>query len=216
MKKAVLFDLDGVLIDSMPCHYQAWQKLFARYGVQIEPDEVYAREGSRSADMARLLLQDHPLDLTEAEIDKLVRQKSELYNQITRAEVFPGVVELIEELKRRQILLAIVTGTFLENMLKGVPLELYRQFNAVVTGGDVTQGKPQPEPYLKAAQKLALQAGECVVIENAELGVQSARAAGMYCVAVTTTQSREQLQQADRIVPDLFTVIDQINEILTS
>ncbi len=215
MKKAVLFDLDGVLIDSMPFHFQAWQKIFAPLGVELEPDEIYHREGSRTAEMIRLLLRDHPVDLTEAQIDELVRQKSALYNQITRAEIMPGVVELIEELKRRQILIAIVTGTFQENFLQVMSPELLRQFNAIVTGGDVAQGKPQPEPYIKAAQKLGLPAGDCVVIENAELGVQSARAAGMYCVALTTTQSRKQLQQADRIVSDLWVVIDQINEILT-
>ncbi len=213
MKKAVLFDLDGVLLDSMPYHVLAWQKVFSRYGTRIEANEIYSREGCLSADMARLVAEDHELNLSEPELMQLIQEKSKLYNELSRAEIMPGVVELIEELKRRRILIAIVTGTFRENLLRVMPAELVRQFNVIITGGDVNNGKPHPEPYLKAAEKLGLLPDECVVVENAELGIASGKAAGMFCLGVMSTQTAEQLKQADLIVSDLIAIRNRLIEI---
>jgi len=213
MKKAVLFDLDGVLLDSMPYHVRAWQEVFGRYGAQIEPDEIYSREGSRTADMARMVAENHGLDLSETELTQLIQEKSMLYNELSRAEIIAGVVELIEELKRRRMWIAIVTSTFRENLLRVMPAGLVQQFDVIITGGDVHNGKPHPEPYLKAAEKLGLSPDDCVVVENAELGIASGKAAGMFCIGVTSTQTEEQLKQADLIVPDLVAIRNQLNEI---
>ena len=213
MKKAVLFDLDGVLLDSMPYHVRAWQKVFDRYGIRVEPNEIYSREGSRTADMARHVAESHELNLSEPELTQLIQEKSKLYNELSRAEIMPGVVKLIEELKRRRILIAIVTSTFRENLLRVMPPEIVRQFNVIITGGDVHNGKPHPEPYLKAAGKLELSPDDCIVVENAELGIASGKAAGMFCIGVTSTQTKEQLKRADLILPDLIAVIDNLNQI---
>ncbi len=214
MRSAVLFDLDGVLLDSMPYHVQAWQTVFSRYGVQIEPHEIYAREGTRTSEMARILVKQHELALSEEEILQLIREKSETYNRISKAEIMPGAVELLEELKRRQILTAIVTSTFRENLQKIMPPEMIRQFEAIVTGEDVTIGKPHPQPYLLAAAKLERAPEQCLAVENAALGVQSAHAAGMKCVGITSTQTPEQLREADWIFPDLFALTEKVNEVL--
>lgn len=216
MRKAVLFDLDGVLLDSMPYHVLAWQEVFGRYGAQIEPDEIYSREGSRTAEMARMVAENHGLDLSETERTQLIQEKSMLYNELSRAEIMAGVVELIEELKRRRIWIAIVTSTFRENLLRVMPADLVRQFDVIITGGDVQNGKPHPEPYLKAAEKLGLSPEDCVVVENAELGIASGKAAGMFCIGVTSTQTEEQLKQADLIVSDLIAIRNRLNEIFVT
>jgi beta-phosphoglucomutase-like phosphatase (HAD superfamily) len=95
-----------------------------------------------------------------------------------------------------------------------MPGELFRKFDVVITGGDVSNGKPHPEPYLKAAQKLGVKPFDCVVVENAGIGVQSATAAEMFCVGLTSTQTKEQLRDADIVVPDIKTIIEKLDVIL--
>ena len=127
----------------------------------------------------------------------------------------PGVEDLLEKLIQYRIYKAIVTSTFLENLQKVMPEEILKKFEVVITGGDVRFGKPHPEPYLKAAKKLNLKPSDCVVIENAKIGVQSANKAGIYCIGLTSTQTEEQLSNADKIVPDLKTIIEQLDTILS-
>ncbi len=214
MKRAVLFDLDGVLLDSMAYHVKAWQEVFLQFDVEIEPNEVYKREGTRTAELAGNLAETANLSLSSEQLQELTKEKSQKYDQITQAVIFPGAEDLIEKLTQKRIFLAIVTGTFLENITKVMPMELFRKFDVVITGGDVDKGKPDPEPYLKAAQRLGLPPSDCIVIENAVLGVESGKAAGMYCVGITSTQSEDQLKGADRIVADLNTLLVQIDSIL--
>ena len=214
MKEAVLFDLDGVLLDSMPYHCKAWQQVFARLGVDIQPEEIYSREGTRTAELARALVKDHGLELDEEAILHLIDEKSKVYNAISRAELMPGAVDLLEKLKRRGLLTAIVTSTFRENLEKILPPEFLRQFEAIVTGEDVSIGKPHPRPYLLAAERLEKEPARCVAVENAPLGVKSAHAAGMPCVAITSTQSADKLREADWIFADLREFLDNLNQVL--
>ena len=215
MKKAVLFDLDGVLLGSMPYHVKAWQEVFSQYNIKLHPDEIYSREGTKTADLARNLVRDHKLNLSEEDLQNLVQSKSKKYNEITKADVMPGVSDLVNELKRRQVKIAIVTSTFRENLLRVMPQELVAKFDTIVTGGDVENGKPHPEPFLKAAEKLGIKPSECIVVENAEIGIRSGKTAEMFCVGVTSTQTPEQLKQADKIVPDIISMLNQIDEILS-
>lgn len=216
MIKAILFDLDGVLLDSMPYHVKAWQKVFSQFDIQLHPNEIYSREGTRTADLARNLAIDHELNLSEEELHILIQTKSKTYNEITKAGVMPGVDELAQELKRRKIKIAIVTSTFRENLLRVMPQELVNQFDEIITGDDVKNGKPHPEPYLKAAEKLEVTSDECIVVENAEIGIRAGKAAEMFCIGVTSTQTKEQLKQADKIVPDIHSILNQLGEILAS
>ena len=214
MKKAILFDLDGVLLDSMPFHVKAWQEIFSQFDIQIEPGDIYEREGTRTVDLAGKLAKSFHLNFSAEELQKLAQKKSKLYNEITGAGVMPGAAELIDELKRKGVYIAIVTSTFRENLVKVMPNELLSQFKVIITGEDVIHGKPHPEPYLTAAKKLGLSPAECIVIENAALGVESGKAAGMFCIGITSTQSEDQLINADRIMPDLIAVLEQVDSIL--
>jgi|Deesub1362B_J571_1020462.scaffolds.fasta_scaffold28914_2 beta-phosphoglucomutase len=214
MKQAVLFDLDGVLIDSMPYHVRAWQEVFRDYGVEIQPEEIYAREGTRTADLARILIQKHGLSLSEEDIQQLIHRKSQVYNTISRAELMPGAVDLVEELRRRRLRLAIVTSTFRDNLMRILPPDFVRQFDAIVCGGDVTLGKPHPQPYLLAAEKVETEPQACVGVENAPVGIQAVKAAGMRCVALATTQQPEKLKEADFIFDNISHLLEHLNEVL--
>ncbi len=215
MKKAVLFDLDGVLLDSMPYHVQAWQLVLSPLNVTIEAEDIYLREGTRTSELARELLRQYQIELSEQAIEKIVSAKSQSYNQISQARLMPGAIELIDDLKYRQVSCAIVTGSYRENMERVVPEDFLNNFDTIIGGGDVTVGKPDPQPYLLAARRVNLQPAECVVIENAALGVRSALAAGMPCVAITSSQSAEQLREANLVLADLQQVMEKLEEILS-
>jgi beta-phosphoglucomutase len=215
MKKAVLFDLDGVLLDSMPYHVKAWQDIFKPYQVNIQPQDIYSREGTRSADLAKKLTLQYQLDLSEDELNELIKNKSKRYNEITKAGIMAGAEDLIKELKKRSVFKAIVTSTFRENLMRVMPQHIIQHFDVIITGGDVSNGKPHPEPYLKAAEKLGVYPSECVVIENARIGVESAKAAEMFCVGVTSTQTKDQLCNADLIVTNLNGILVQLDPILS-
>jgi len=215
LKKAVLFDLDGVLLESMPFHISAWQTVLSPFDISIKPDDIYSREGTRTVELARILLDHYGVSLPDSQINQIIKDKSETYNQISKATIMPGTEELLAELKTRQVVCAIVTSSFRENLYKMLPRHVLAHFTVLVTGGDVKQGKPHPEPYLRAARELKLSPSECVVIENAWLGVKSAQGAGMPCVAITSTQSPELLHEADMISADLSGILQNLDHILS-
>lgn len=197
MFKAVLFDFDGVLVNSMPFHVTAWQNLFRAFNISVQPDDVLLTEGCRSIELAEKIFSDWNYDISSEELDKFVEQKQLRYQEITQAELDPSAVPLIDKLKRRGKLIGLVTGTARSNVDKILAPENRTIFDVLVTGDDLKKGKPNPEGYLKAAGKLNLAPGQCLVVENAPLGIQAARNAGMKVVALTTTLKRRQLAGAD-------------------
>jgi len=202
--KAVLFDFDGVIADTLTYHVQAWQKVFAEYGVKILPEDVCLLEGQLAEQIGRSLAQQKGLSLDEMTLKKMVQQKRDIYNQITKARIYPATQKLIEYLKQNSIKIALVTGAILQNIEPVTGKEFLKNFDAIVTGKDVTHTKPNPEPFLTAANKLDVKPEECVVIENAPLGIRAAKRAGMFCIAVKTTIKNEtHLREADKIVEDL-------------
>lgn len=214
MKKAVLFDLDGVLLDSMPFHIQAWQTVFSPFDISIKPDDIYSREGTKTIDLAGLLLSENGLDSGPTRREEIAKHKSEIYNTISKASLMPGTHDLLLKLAERQVAIAIVTSSFRENLQRIMPKEILQQFSVTVTGDDVQNGKPHPEPYIQGAERLKLGPSDCVVIENARLGIQSAHAAGMACAAITSTQSRNHLKEAELIVNDLRELAVHVDALL--
>ncbi len=202
--KAVLFDFDGVIANTLTYHVQAWQQVFAEYNVDISAEEVCLLEGQLAEDIGKQLAQQKGLLLDEATLKKMVQQKRAIYNRITRAKVYPTSRKLIELLKQNSIKIALVTGAIFQNIEPVTGKEFLKNFDAIVTGNDATHTKPHPQPFLTAAKKLGVQAVKCIVIENAPLGIRAAKKAGMFCVAVKTTIKDEtHLQKADLIVEDL-------------
>ncbi|NOZ60696.1 MAG: HAD family phosphatase [Calditrichaeota bacterium] len=202
--KAVLFDFDGVIANTVEYHVAAWTEAFAGYNVEIEPEDIFFQEGQMADFIAPNLAKMKGLDISEDKLRGIIENKRAIYKRTTRAQVYPQTKELVEKLKNYPLKLAIVTGSILPNMEVVAGKEFLAQFDAIVTGDSVSRNKPFPEPFLSAAKKLALRSEECVVIENAPLGIQAAKKAGMFCVAVQTTiKDKEILQQADVVFSDL-------------
>ncbi|GBD92812.1 beta-phosphoglucomutase [bacterium BMS3Abin05] len=214
MIQAVLFDFDGVLVDSLPYHIQAWQAEFSKLGARINPNDVYLREGSRAKAIGRVLYEKSGLPFTEEELDALIARKRKLYAETTRAGFTPGARELLSEIKRRGLKIGLVTGSIWENIRSVLDQGTVDLFDEVVTGHDVQNGKPHPEPYLTAAEKLGIPAENCLVVENAPFGITAAKKAGMFCVAVESTLDKSYLQEADLIFPGLQEMLENLDEIL--
>jgi HAD superfamily hydrolase (TIGR01509 family) len=190
MIKAVLFDMDGVLYDSMPCHVQAWHETVLSLGFDSNPDDYYLFEGMTGpATIDILFNRAYGHDATEEEKQSIYAQKSERFVELNRTPLLmPGAEAVLETVKKRGIKRVLVTGsgqpTLYGSLNKDFPG--YFEKDLMVTGYDVKFGKPHPEPYLLGLGKAGIKAGEALVVENAPLGVQSAVAAGIYTIAVNT------------------------------
>lgn len=196
--KAVIFDVDGVLIQSMEKHAEAYAAAFAPYGVKVEPHEIFRNEGRGSRDVAVAINREKQAGLDEATIDKIAKEKQRVFASFGPMPKYPGVDELIARLHARGLKLAMVTGTSRFNI--GHHFGGWEKaFEVVVTADDVKRTKPDPEPYLAAVAKLGVAKRDAIVVENAPLGIQSAKAAGLRVIAVTSTNPPEALKQADVI-----------------
>jgi beta-phosphoglucomutase len=200
--KGVIFDMDGVLVDSGWAHRQAWFDLAETEGLEMS-DEFFRRTFGMQNDTILPMLRP---GLSKRELDRLSDWKEQRYRELvhSRPKAAEGVLALLSDLKAKGFGLAIGSSAPKANLdVFWGPLGLADYFEATVTKEQVVEGKPAPETFLKAAGKLSLAPKRCVVVEDALHGVQAARAAGMQVVAVTTTRSREELAQADRVVDSL-------------
>ena len=187
--KAVLFDMDGVLFNSMPYHADAWHKVMSNNGLTLSREEAYMHEGRTGASTINLLFQrERGRDATAEEIEKIYHEKSILFNDHQDAEPMQGALNLLNKLKSENIILMVVTGSgqlsLLDKLNHSFP-DIFHQ-ELMGTAFDVKYGKPNPEPYLMALKKGKLKADEAVVVENAPLGVESAHKAGTFTIAVNT------------------------------
>ena len=200
--KAVLWDLDGVLVDSAPFHFQAWRELLASLGRELSEADFRRTFGLRNDAILRDLLG----DLSPAEMERLAARKEGLFRQAARGNIsaLPGALALLRLLRERGLRLALVSSTPHANIdLVLRSLEVETAFDVVVGEEDVTQGKPDPEGFLLAAERLGVPRGECVVIEDAPMGVEAAKRGGMRCVGVVCGRPREALAKADLVVETL-------------
>ncbi len=187
--KAVLFDMDGVLFNSMPNHAEAWHKTMAKFGFTLSREEAYMHEGRTGAATINIVSQrERGIDATEDEIKCIYQAKSELFNQYPLAERMPGAFEVLTKIKEAGLTPMVVTGSgqtsLLDRLNQNFPNIFKREL--MVTAFDVKYGKPNPEPYLMALKKGGFQPNEALVVENAPLGVQAGVAAGIFTIAVNT------------------------------
>ncbi len=202
MIRLICFDYDGVIVDSMSFHARAWQKIFAGYGIHIKEEDIYLQEGRPTRDVVRYLFEKHARPIDEKTATEIAREKEKRYISSHKATLFPEAVQLIHSLRQAPVALALVTGSPLRSVTAVLPDELLQAFDAVVTADDVEHGKPAPDPYLAAAERLRLAPEHGLVIENAPLGIRAARAAGMRVAAITTTLPEAALSEADWVVHD--------------
>lgn len=187
--KAVLFDMDGVLFDSMGNHTLSWYNAITEAGMPCNRDEFYLFEGATgSFTINRLFNMHHQREATEAEKEHIYRRKSHFFNQLPKAEPMSFALEVLNDVKAAGLTPILVTGSGQKSLLDRLNVHFSDIFTRemMVTAYDVKNGKPHPEPYLRGLKKLNLQPHEAIVVENAPLGVQSAAAAGIFTVAVNT------------------------------
>ena len=137
---------------------------------------------------------------------KIFIKRQKIFKKYFCRSIFKGAEESLNCFKEEGYLLALVTGTPIQEVHKILPLKILSMFKVVVAGNQVKRGKPHPEPYLKASRLLGLIPSQCLVVENAPLGIKSAKRAGMFCIAVTTSLPREYLKEADMVVEKLSDV----------
>lgn len=200
--RAVLWDLDGVLVDSASFHLQAWQELMASLGRDLAEADFRRTFGLRNDAILRELLGELP----PAEVEHLGARKEALFRRAALGNIvpLPGALALLRLLRERRFKQALVSSAPYGNidLILG-SLGVEGDFDVIVGEEDVTQGKPNPEGFLLAARRLGVPPAECVVIEDAPGGVEAAKRGGMLCVGVVGGRPRETLASADLVVESL-------------
>jgi beta-phosphoglucomutase len=204
MIEGAIFDMDGVLVDNAAYHIRAWQELGAELGIRLADESVRRVFGQRNGEMIAALIGG---PLTPEQVEQYAGRKEEIYRRLITPDLrpTPGLIEFLAELRTELFRTAVATSGPLENanlVLDGLGIRSW--FDVVVTGGEVTRGKPDPEIFLLAAQRLNLHPSQCVVFEDSTAGIEAAQRAGSVCVVLSTTHSQEELRgyTSSHIIPD--------------
>ena len=204
--KAVIWDMDGVIADTAPYHLIAWQEVFRKRGVNFTEEDFRHNFGQRNETIIRNALGEQ---ISKSVIDAIARGKERNFRKMIGQNIksFPGAIKLLKSLREHGFKLALASSAPMENIrliTRGLGINDY--FHSIVTGRDVTEGKPSPQGFLLAAQKSGVEPENCIVIEDAVAGVVAAKRAGMHCLAITNTHPRTSLMPADLIVDTLEAV----------
>ena len=197
--KAVIFDMDGVITNTMPDHFRAWKIIFLKEGIKVTHFDIYSREGQKGIMSVGEISKEYQRPIAPGDAKKILLEKEELFKKIVKRRFIVGARSFLRFLYKKNIKLALVTGTSRHELHQILPDHIYNLFSVIVTGSDVKYGKPHPEPFLKALQLLKLKPSEAVVIENAPFGIQSAKQAGLRCLALASSLPKKFLHEADSI-----------------
>lgn len=191
---AMIFDMDGTLVDSMPFHEKAWDVMLPELGVRIDRFDFFTwSAGLTNREIFPRLLQ---REVSAAELNDLAGRKEAIYRECYRPHValMPGAFELIHAAEKRGVCIAMGTAAPPENIELVVDgLSIRKHFPVIVGGNDVANGKPDPEVFVKAAQRMGIEPSQCLVFEDTPAGIEAAFRAGMHCVAITTTLTAQQV-----------------------
>jgi len=198
--KAVIFDMDGVITNTMPYHFDAWKKVFSSVGIKVNRYDVYKREGQDGLTTIREVFKEKRLKFDLKSAKELLAKKEKLFKKNVKIRFIRGALLFIKKLKKHNIASALVTGTSRHEMQKILPKNIRNLFQTSVTGDEVKKGKPDPEPFLKALTALKLPASQAIVLENAPFGIKAAKRASLFCVALKTSLPKKYLSQADMIL----------------
>jgi HAD superfamily hydrolase (TIGR01509 family) len=188
-KNAILFDMDGVLYDSMPNHSKAWSLAMEKFGMHMSSHDVYLNEGATGHDtVVRISLRDRGYEATETEINDIYGYKAALFRSMPEARIMPGAPDVFRKAAAAGLKIMIVTGSGQKNLIERVQkdFEGFITRDRMVTAFEVTRGKPYPDPYLKGLEIAGVSASDAVVVENAPLGIRAAVSAGIDTIAVNT------------------------------
>ena len=206
MLKAIIFDIDGVLVDSMRFHADAWANVFYEVGINITREDIYALEGSNERAIIKAIFQKAGKEPEPWHFEYLVNKKREIF-EFDMIKPFKSIPGCLKKLKR-YFKLAAVSGSS-RNVVEKVMNKFFSGcFEVIITGEDLERGKPDPAPFLKALEKLESNKNECIVIENSPMGITAAKRAEIYCVAVASTLEPDKLQNADLVFRDHNALFD--------
>jgi beta-phosphoglucomutase family hydrolase len=203
MIKAVIFDMDGVIVESEHIHIEAERQTMLKHGVRISAEELHIFTGTTAQFMFTELIKKYTLDTT---FEKMFNEKEEILFKLLEKETRPttGVIELLKKLKQKDIKLAIASSShrrLIDYFLRKLGINYL--FDFVVSAEDIVHSKPNPEIFLKSAQGLKMKPAECLVVEDAKLGVEAAKKAGMKVIGYRNPNSGSQdLSKADLIAND--------------
>jgi beta-phosphoglucomutase len=205
-KKTILWDMDGVIADSYPFHFAAWQETFDKRGIKFTKEEFTKLFGTRNDFIIGSII---GKELPERDVKIMVQEKEENFRRKATRSIkpFPGAVRLLNAIKKGNFKLGLVSSAPKENIdLVLSELNLEGVFDCIVFGQEVSESKPSPQIHLLAAKKLEVTPSDCVVIEDSPLGIKAAKTAGMKCLAIASTHPRQELEEADKVVDSLENV----------
>jgi beta-phosphoglucomutase len=203
--KGAIFDLDGVIVNTVPLHFKAWKRMFGEYGKEFDMKDYEAKvDGIPRMDGARAIL----TDLSQEELDKAAAKKQGYFVSFLQEEgvnVYDTTVRLIKELKGHGIKIAVISSS------KNCPdilrkTGLYPLIDVEINGKQIVRGKPDPWIFLEAAKRLGLEPAECVMFEDAVLGVEAGKRANMFTIGIDRRKAPERLKKADAVIGDLSEV----------
>lgn len=220
--KTVLFDMDGVLYDSMKFHAIAWHEAMAKYGIDMPEIEGYLYEGMRGVETIAIKCHEQwGREVPEDEAMEMYLEKSRIFHSMTKATIMPGVKDLQHFMLSKGMQITVVTGSGQPPLLAGLARDFEGIIEAdkIVSAKDVKQGKPAPDPYLLGMERMGSKAEETIVVENAPLGVQAGRAAGCFVIGVNTgplPDSQLKDNGAHVVFHNMFEVKDALERLLDS
>ncbi len=212
--KAIIFDLDGVIVDTAKYHFIAWQEIARQLGINFTKMDNELLKGVSRVQSLEIILELGQKSLNQSEKDAILEAKNthylELISQMNKDEMLPGIKELLWDLKQSNIPFAL--GSASKNARRILEaLNIADWFTAIVDGNDVSKAKPDPEVFLTAAKRLGKQPEHCIVVEDAQAGILAAKNAGMKAIGIGQP---ENLQQADMVLPDTkYLTINTFNEL---
>ena len=195
--EAVVFDFDGVIVNSMPAHANTWIKALGDKNIKCTEEDIFVREGYSSARIIRELAD---REVSDEEIQEIA-DKRHTYLKQENIDLFDWSPEILRKLSDK-VKIGIVTGSEMREVEHLLPEELREKVSVFVTEDDYDKGKPHPEPFLQAVEKLKTPKGKILVVENAPAGVESAKKAGLRVVGIPTYIEKEELKEADLVVSD--------------
>jgi beta-phosphoglucomutase len=215
--KAILFDMDGVIADSMRHHADAWRTVFReRCNIDLTPEDIFLREGMSGISSIIDILKDKGVQIpSREELLSLREQKLRLFER-HKIEVFPSVYEILNYLTSKNIKIGLVTGSLRRSVDYILTDDIKNFFNVIISVDDISNGKPHPEPFLKGVELIGLNGVDVLAVENAPMGIRSAKRAGLICWAIETTLKKEFLAEADIIFSDHKELFECLKKVYSS
>jgi beta-phosphoglucomutase len=211
MIKAIGFDMDGVLVDTMKNHARAWHQTFLEHKYNIDEQIIFQLEGMNGPQTIDWLNDHYSFSLTDDSKEEVCNRKRAIFKEINVLSFFEDTIDTIRYIQKQGLKTALITGSnreFAEEVLNSKQLT----FDVIVTGSDVKNSKPHPEPYQKAMEALLINPENWLIVENAPLGITAAKEAGAQVLAIETSLSKKYLAHADEIISSPVQLKETINK----